>query len=268
MPLPADIGALGGALPRPAAAIQACRRAPASARGRWTRGVRRRAPSTRCASSSRRSPRPQPLVLCIDDAQWGDVDSAGAPRWISSVRPLAAPCCSPDVPRRGRGHEPVPGRGARALAGAAPSSATSLIGHSAPTTRRLWRSAPGRPAARRDGRGHGGPIARESRGSPFLVEELVREHRAGLARDGVDAVAPPSASGAVRLETVVTARMATLADDARRLIELVAVSARPLPVAIVGRCGGGLRELDETIAASAPGASCARASATAARSSR
>jgi hypothetical protein len=91
-------------------------------------------------------------------------------------------------------------------------------------------------------------IARESGGNPLLVEELARSI-ARTAREMGSIPPPPSPRGVVRLESVVAARMATLPTDARRLLELVAVSARPLPVTIIGDAGGVYEQLEDTIAA-------------------
>jgi eukaryotic-like serine/threonine-protein kinase len=66
-------------------------------------------------------------------------------------------------------------------------------------------------------------VARESRGSPFLIEELAR-----AVRDRDD---PGGAGGQfpVTLERAVAERVARLPDDARTLLEVIAVGGRPLP---------------------------------------
>ncbi|HEX4446564.1 MAG TPA: hypothetical protein VH044_07510, partial [Polyangiaceae bacterium] len=89
-------------------------------------------------------------------------------------------------------------------------------------------------------------IARESGGNPLLVEELARSF--ARPRRTAWALAPIPLPGAVRLETVVKARMAAVPPAARRLLELVAVSARPLPVTIVGDAAGVYEQLEDTIA--------------------
>jgi tetratricopeptide (TPR) repeat protein len=74
-------------------------------------------------------------------------------------------------------------------------------------------------------------VARESRGSPFLIEELIRSNR-GVA----------SASGAtlavLTLEQMVSERLDRLPEQARQLIEILAVSGRPLPLSVVASVSG------------------------------
>ncbi len=73
-------------------------------------------------------------------------------------------------------------------------------------------------------------IASEARGSPFLLEELARSasvyHQLALA-------GAPSAIGSLTLDQLLGERAAILPDDARRLLELVVVGGRPLPVETV-----------------------------------
>ena len=88
-------------------------------------------------------------------------------------------------------------------------------------------------------------IARESGGSPLLIEELARI----LGRPSSDPSIPlRTPRAAVRLEDIVEERMSMLTPDARRLLEVIAVTARPLPVSIVGDASGVDARLDETIA--------------------
>jgi serine/threonine protein kinase len=71
-------------------------------------------------------------------------------------------------------------------------------------------------------------IARESAGNPFLIEELTR---------GVSAshrVARPS----LTLDQLVGERARRLPADARRLLEVVAVSGRPMPVSLAAAASG------------------------------
>src|SRR6201999_1632825 len=69
-------------------------------------------------------------------------------------------------------------------------------------------------------------VAREARGSPFLTEELVRSMR-GAPQSGASTLTE------VTLEEMVGARLARLPGQARRLSEIVAVAARPLPTSVV-----------------------------------
>jgi eukaryotic-like serine/threonine-protein kinase len=183
----------------------------------------------------------QPLVLWVDDAQWGDVDSAELVLELVS-QPLAAPAllvltyrdeeedASPFLVETRR-RWPL-GADVRDVA----------LGHLASEDARqlahVLLAASGHVAADETAES----IAHESGGSPLLVEELARS----VARGSTAPLAP---RGVVRLESVVAARMATLPADARRLLELLALCARPLPLTIVGDAAGLYEPLDDTIAA-------------------
>ncbi|HEY4181151.1 MAG TPA: AAA family ATPase [Kofleriaceae bacterium] len=154
----------------------------------------------------------RPVVVCVDDLQWGDVDSANlfgdlvrgpdAPSvfWVSGFRDVE------------RGTSPYLSRLAQVLEGTrlhelrlqplahteAAILATELLGE---TTRADDRAT---------------TIATESQGNPFFVHELAR------TGGGVDA-----------LETIVQARVAQLDEGARSALELIAVAARPLELELV-----------------------------------
>src|SRR5581483_8589317 len=77
--------------------------------------------------------------------------------------------------------------------------------------------------------------AREARGSPFLIEELVRSNL----------VAGPEGETlmVLTLDEVIAARLASLPREVRRLLEVVAVGGRPLHTHVVARaCQGGALE--------------------------
>ena len=82
-------------------------------------------------------------------------------------------------------------------------------------------------------------VARESGGSPFLVEEIARSAAARLLADG---------DATITLEQVVAERLASLPEQARRLVEVIAVGGRPLPVATVGAAAGIDADVDEVVA--------------------
>ena len=65
-------------------------------------------------------------------------------------------------------------------------------------------------------------IAEESRGSPFFIEELVRHATTGRSLEW-SAVGPT-----LRLEDVLYARVSELPEDARRLLDIIAVAGKPL----------------------------------------
>jgi eukaryotic-like serine/threonine-protein kinase len=189
----------------------------------------------------------KPLILCIRDAQWGDVDSGRL--LVELVRPpFEAPVLvvlayrdedvdsSPFlVETRRRWPLGVDvrdvGVGPLALADAEALARTILVA----------RDRPAREAAQ--------AIARESGGSPLLVEELARSvSRIPLVLADPLRRATSSASGAITLESVVSARVSVLGAEERRVLELVAVCARPVPIAIIGEAAGVFATLAEVVA--------------------
>ncbi|HEX4446241.1 MAG TPA: AAA family ATPase, partial [Polyangiaceae bacterium] len=174
------------------------------------------------------------VVVFIDDVQWGDTDSAAL--LVELMRPPSPPPLMlvtthraeeehssqflADVrarwPEDAEVHEltvgPLEFEDARRMALAL------LTGSD---------DASGPASARETAEG----IARESGGSPFLLEELARS-ASGYHRLTVgDSL---GRRAAVTLEQMLGDRASRLPDDARRLLEVVAVSGRPLPVATVG----------------------------------
>ena len=84
-------------------------------------------------------------------------------------------------------------------------------------------------------------VARESRGSPFLIEELVRSHLSVVG-------APEGPNPRVlSLGDVVARRLERLPADARLLLEIVAVGGRPLPVSLVAQAFGSGDAVDKAI---------------------
>jgi eukaryotic-like serine/threonine-protein kinase len=178
----------------------------------------------------------RPLVIYANDVQWGDVDSAGL--LVGLARPpFDAPILvilayrdeeqdSSPFLLETRARWPVGTEvrdiemGPLAESDARTLALTFVAGDAAEET--------------------ADSIAHESGGSPLIVEELARSVAGSPAgrRERVSAV---------RLERVMAARMSVLSASDRRLLELVAVSARPLPVSIVGDAAGVYDELDETI---------------------
>jgi serine/threonine protein kinase len=179
------------------------------------------------------------LVVYIDDVHWGDADSASL--ILALVRaPEAPPLLLLMTYRSNEAAGSVflndlrdgwP-RGAEVrdlLLGplhpdAAETLALTLHDGSSDPLRRMARA-----------------VARESRGSPFLVQELARSRAAS---------GPPDEQtlSALTLETMVSERLERLSADARRMIEIVAVGGRPLPLAVVGRAAGVTVNLNDTIA--------------------
>jgi hypothetical protein len=182
----------------------------------------------------------QPLVLFVDDAQWGDVDSAVL--LLELLRPPAAPPvllvmtyrdneaqASPflnelrdhwaeDAEMRDVTVGPLDFANAQRLA-------LTLLDTSDETAQRTAKA-----------------VARESNGSPFLIEELVRGNRgAAMAANG------PTLP-VLMLDQMIGKRLERLPEPARRLIEIVAVGGRPLPVSVVASASGVRDSVNETIA--------------------
>jgi serine/threonine protein kinase/tetratricopeptide (TPR) repeat protein len=179
------------------------------------------------------------LVVYIDDAHWGDADSASLV--LALVRaPEAPPLLLLMTYRSNEAAGSVflndlrdgwpRDAEVRDLAlgpldpDAAETLALTLLDGSGDRVRRMARA-----------------VARESRGSPFLVQELARSHAASGPHD-------EETLSALTLETMVSERLERLPADARRMIEIVAVGGRPLPLAVVGRATGVTVNLNDTIA--------------------
>jgi hypothetical protein len=84
-------------------------------------------------------------------------------------------------------------------------------------------------------------VAREAGGSPYLIAELAsyansRETAASRFPDA--AVEAQSRPGEISLDEVINRRVQELPDAARRLLEILAVSGRPLGLSIASRAGG------------------------------
>ncbi len=166
----------------------------------------------------------RPLVVAIDDLQWGDSDSAVL--LAELLRPPEAPplllvgCYrSDDAPTSpllqallGSHDREGPGIDRRVLTlgtlepSEAEDLALSLLG------------SEGEPV-----RAHAAAIARESGGNPFFIAELARYVHADTGL--LDRV--PGADE-VALDEVLWARIGQLPTEVRRLLEVVAVSGRPL----------------------------------------
>ena len=169
--------------------------------------------------------RRRPIVVFVDDAQWGDTDSAAL--LLELTRPPSAPPILLAMTYREEEAHTSPFL--RELAAHWPSQAEVRDLTVGPLTleqaRRLALSLVGSDEAAES---TADAIACESGGSPFLVEELARNvaSQAKIPAHGEAASAPRS------IDQMVTDRIGRLPDDARRLLEIVAVSGRPVPTAL------------------------------------
>lgn len=180
-----------------------------------------------------------PLLLWIDDLQWGDLDSAAlladllrppdppAMMLVGSFRseeratsPLLRTLLEPGELAAWSSDrlevqeleiEPLAAPEAEAMA-------LELLGDRSDSARRLAAS-----------------IARESGGSPFFIDELVRhaQAEAGFGERGerdLSAAIERALSADTSLESLIQSRVERLQPEARRLLEVVAVAGRPVDV--------------------------------------
>lgn len=163
--------------------------------------------------------RQQPVVLYIDDLQWGDEDSSNL------LADLVRPPESPRLLLLGsyRREEVDSSRALRALATAYRRGQHQPHRHelavdplSADDAARLATSLLGRHD-RTAGQLAAG-IAKESGGSPFFVWELAQHVRDGSA----------GASTSLELDEVIWSRVCRLPGETRRLLQVFAVAGRPM----------------------------------------
>jgi hypothetical protein len=180
----------------------------------------------------------QPVVIYIDDAQWGDTDSVAL--LLEIIRRPNAPAIlvlltcrdeeanasaflsamneqwPPSAELRALMVGPLPMKDAEDLA-------LSLIDSSDELAQQVARMA-----------------ARESNGSPFLIEELVRSNRAlSGERDGALVIHT--------LGQAVARRLKGIPDGGRRLAETVAVAGRPVALPILLQACGEPNRDDEQL---------------------
>lgn len=195
--------------------------APARPQGEDQRQLRRRAFGA-FRELLRRIGREKTLVLYIDDLQWGDLDSAAL---------LTDLLRRPDAPRLlflgvYRSEYAVTSACLAALLaaeagspGATPHREIRVEALQTEDAKRLARALLGESSASEEVIA---AVASESKGIPYFVHELVLHVREG-------ATLAPRADGApLRLETALSERIARLPEEARDLLEIVAVAAQPL----------------------------------------
>ncbi len=187
--------------------------------------------------------RRQPLVVFVDGVQWGDADSAAV--LLELVRPPDAPPLlflmtyrDEEVQRSPfliemRGRWPALAELRHVAIGPLEEGesrrlALTLLGNDDGSSR-VTADA----------------IALEARGSPFLVDELARSvtgpHRVARSEDTSPGIAT------VTLEQMVKARLARLPERELRLLRVVAVAGRPLPVSIAADAAGVRDAVDDAI---------------------
>ncbi|HTM23268.1 MAG TPA: AAA family ATPase, partial [Kofleriaceae bacterium] len=175
--------------------------------------------------------RRRPLILWIDDLQWGDLDSAALLEYI--MRPPDAP---PLLLVASYRREAAAGSPLFTGLTAALPTAVSL-----PVDPLSLEDSRTLAAGLLGDRGAVGvslveSIARESRGNPFFVYELIR------FINQASGDAPKSLGGSVSLEQVLEDRRDALPVAARQLLDVIAVAGRPVTQAVALRAadmGGG-----------------------------
>jgi predicted ATPase len=190
----------------------------------------------------------RPLVLFIDDLQWGDADSvalladlisssgAGALLFIGCYRSEEAgssPLLRRLLPVRPAGGAGEPAVVDLELQKLDPVEATELA-------TALLKEGEATPVSQAES------IALEAAGNPFFISELARYAQ---VRDA----GTQASRRRVSVSDVIRARSSRLSDGARRLLEVVAVAGRPVDLRIARRAaqisGGGYAELSQLRAA-------------------
>jgi energy-coupling factor transporter ATP-binding protein EcfA2 len=186
----------------------------------------------------------RPLVLAIDDLQWGDLDSTSI--LVDLLHPPDPPAmllllCYRSEDAEGSQAVRQLIEGCRAPGAGGVDVREIEVGALEPDEAQelalalLGREADGAESARAR---LAGAIARESRGDPFLVDQLVRFIDAGGRASVED----------VRFEDVMRMRLDQLDADARRVLEMVSVAGRPLAQRTAARAAGIERDEQGVIA--------------------
>lgn len=205
-----------------------------------------------------------PLILAIDDLQWGDVDSAALINEL--LRPPDSPLLlfvgtyrtedrstSPILQALLRDRTSDPGGQDDRHAADEPAAGSRLDVRELAVepldpaeTRELAHALLGEAGHPPGRQVQVEAIVRESAGNPFFVAELVRHVQSDdvVAATGWsspeppalrEAPATPSPAQSLALDDVLWARIRRLPEDARRLLELIAVSGRPLGLGPISR---------------------------------
>jgi eukaryotic-like serine/threonine-protein kinase len=171
--------------------------------------------------------RRRPLVVFIDDVQWGDTDSVAL--LVEVMRPPRPPPLL--LVMTARDEDAEASAFLAEMAATWPGDVGEIrvgpLGDA--EARRLVVSLldPSDPEAERKA----DAIVHEARGSPLLIEELVRSH-------GHHGGAQGATLAALTLEQMVSRRLDELTPEVRRLAETIAVAGRPLPLTLVAVAAG------------------------------
>jgi serine/threonine protein kinase/tetratricopeptide (TPR) repeat protein len=190
----------------------------------------------------------QPMLLCIDDIQWSDTDSAAL---------LASLLCAEDSPpllvlASDRTDASVLNpsmewlyRASATASRGADIEELSLTALSPSEARALANSLFLQQTLARNKRALATRVAAESRGNPLFLRELA--HRALVDANMLEVAPRVAAEGTPSFETLVMTRIAALSHDARRMLELVALAGRPLSAAVVAHALPALSERSQRL---------------------
>ncbi len=252
--LPPDVAALTRLFPA-LSRVEAVAAAPAERSEAGDEREQRRRARLALRQLFARLTRRSPVLLVVDDLQWGDHDSA------AMLADLLAPPAPPALMLVGAFRDDGSGNG--------PRLRQLLARHSAdgPAVRelevgKLWFSESCELGLKLLGHrrtpalGLVRTIARESGGSPLFIGELVRYARSELGYIGGGALADVSglAPSGLSLDGLIRSRLGRLPAGARRLLELVAIAGRPVAqdvaVAAAAVTGSSLTAIKLLLAAS------------------
>ena len=170
---------------------------------------------------------PRPLILAVDDLQWGDVDSAIL---------LSDLICSPESPGllfigcfRSEDLERSPflseiRKSIAAAPGPLDHRELAVEALTQSEARELTLALLGRDDAVSRAQAH--MVGRESGGNPLFIDELVRHIQSGEPTESWEEI------GQLDLDEVLWARIQRQPEEARRLLGVVAVSGRPIRQAL------------------------------------
>jgi eukaryotic-like serine/threonine-protein kinase len=171
----------------------------------------------------------KPLVLFIDDLQWGDIDSAALLGEL--LRPPDPPamlliaCYRSEEAKTSTFLQTL----LRETTGTSSEARELVVGELTPLeARNLSLALLGEQL---DSIARAEAIAYESGGNPFFIDELVRYSQAGttvVKHPDTDTQQYERAETQTTLDEVIQTRVSLLSEEARRLLEVVAVAGQPL----------------------------------------